>query len=115
MNDRNGDALAATSCPACANRDYGLERNARYLLDELSENTSFRERFSASPGLCVAHFQLAWDASHTSEDRALLRDTELEATRSLLGELQEHLRSSARNTATSAQSQGRLLAAARCG
>ena len=49
LNDRNGDALAATSCPACANRDYGLERNARYLLDELSENAGFR----AAPGVIV--------------------------------------------------------------
>ena len=59
----DGDRLAATGCPACANRDHG-----------------------------VAHFQLALDASRTSEERALLRDTELDAVRSLLGELQEHLR-----------------------
>ena len=88
----DGDRLAATACPACANRDHGVAQNARYLLDELSENAGFRDRFRASPGLCVAHFQLAWDASRTSEERALLRDTELEAVRSLLGELQEHLR-----------------------
>ena len=61
--------LAAATCPACANRDHGVAQNARYLLDELAENAGFRERFRASPGLCVAHFQLAWDASRTSEER----------------------------------------------
>ena len=84
--------LAAATCPACANRDHGVAQNARYLLDELSENAGFRERFRASPGLCVAHFQLAWDASRTSEERALLRDTELDAVRSLLVDVREHLR-----------------------
>ena len=57
-----------------------------------AENAGFRERFRGSPGLCVAHFQLTWDASRTSEERALLRDTELDAVRSLLAELHEHLR-----------------------
>jgi hypothetical protein len=88
----DGDQLVAATCPACANRDHGVERNARYLRDELAENAEFRERFRASPGLCVLHFQLVWDASCTSEERALLQDTELDAVRSLLGELQEHLR-----------------------
>ena len=88
----DGDRLAATACPACANRDHGVSQNARYLLDELAENTQFRDRFRASPRLCVAHFRLAWDASRTTEERALLRDTELDAVRSLLGELHEHLR-----------------------
>ena len=87
-----GHGLAATACPACANRDRGVAQNARYLLDELAENAGFRERFRASPGLCVAHFQLAWDTSRTSEERALLRDTELDAVRALLGEVNEHLR-----------------------
>jgi hypothetical protein len=88
----DGDQLVAATCPACANRDHGVERNARYLHDELAENAEFRERFRASPGLCVLHFQLVWDASCTSEERALLQDTELDAVRSLLGELQEHIR-----------------------
>ena len=92
LDDGGGEALAATACPACANRDDGVAQNARYLLDELAENAGFRERFRASPGLCMAHFQLAWGASRTSEERAFLRDTELDAVRSLLGELQEHLR-----------------------
>jgi hypothetical protein len=88
----DGDRLAATACPACANRDQGVTRNARYLLDELAENAEFGERFRVSPGLCVTHFQLAWDASRTSEERALLRDTELDAVRSLLADVHEHLR-----------------------
>ncbi len=86
------DRLAAAACPACANRQHGVQRNARYLLDELGENAEFRERFRASPGLCVAHFQLAWDASRTTEERTLLRDTELDAVRSLLADVHEHLR-----------------------
>ncbi len=69
-----------------------MARNARHLLDELAENAEFGERFRASPGLCVAHFQLAWDASRTSEERALLRETELDAVRSLLADVREHLR-----------------------
>jgi hypothetical protein len=92
LDDGGADALAATVCPACANRDQGVERNARYLLDEVAESAVFRERFRVSPGLCVAHFRLTWNASRTSEERALLRDTELDAVRSLLGEVREHLR-----------------------
>ena len=88
----DGHRLTAATCPACANRDRGVAKNARYLLDELAENSGFRERFRGSPALCVAHFQMAWDASRSSEERALLRDTELDAVRSLLAELHEHLR-----------------------
>jgi len=87
-----GDGLTVARCPACANRDGGVARNARYLLDELAENADFRERFRTSPGLCIPHFQLAWETTSTSDERALLRDTQLDAVQSLLVEVREHLR-----------------------
>ena len=86
------DRLTKARCPACLNRDDGVARNARYLLDELAERTDFRERFRASPGLCMPHFSQVWDAAHTSDERQLLRDTQLCAVRSILAEVREHLR-----------------------
>jgi hypothetical protein len=90
LEDKHG--LDATQCPACEKRDEGVAKNARYLLDELAENAEFRERFRISAGLCVPHFRLVWEAARTYDERALLRDTQLAATRSLLVEIREHLR-----------------------
>jgi hypothetical protein len=89
---QDGDTLDATRCPACESREEGVAKNARYLLDELVENVEFREQFRTSPGLCVPHFRLVWEMTPASDKRALLRDTQLAATRSLLAEVREHLR-----------------------
>jgi Family of unknown function (DUF6062) len=79
-------------CPACANRDRLLRDNARYLLDLVATAPGYREAFEASPGLCFAHFELVWDAAPSLEDRQLILDLQRTATRSLLNELQEHVR-----------------------
>jgi hypothetical protein len=79
-------------CPACANRERRLRANAGYLLDELATSPGRREMFAASPGLCFAHFELVWDIAQTADDRELILGVQRTATRSLLGELQEHVR-----------------------
>ena len=106
--------LAAATCPACANRDHGVAQNARYLLDELSENAGFRERFRASPGLCVAHFQLAWDASRTSEERALLRTPSSTPCDHCSLTFASTCESNAPNTATSSREPRPTPGSARC-
>jgi hypothetical protein len=84
-------SLDARQCPACANRDNGVAKNARYLLDEIAENAEFQERFGTSPALCVPHFRLVWNEAG-SDERTLLRDTQLDAVRALRIDILEHLR-----------------------
>jgi hypothetical protein len=79
-------------CAACANRDERLRANARYLLDELATSPGHRGRFEASPGLCFAHFELVWDLAQSVEDRELILGVQRTSARSLLHELQEHVR-----------------------
>jgi Family of unknown function (DUF6062) len=92
------DALRPTArfrrarCPACANRADRLRANAGYLLDELATSPGFRARFEASPGLCFAHFELVWDVARSVEDRELVLAVQRQAARSLLDDLQEHVR-----------------------
>ncbi len=88
----DSDRLSAAACPACLNRDEGVARNAQYLLDELAENADFRERFRASPGLCIPHFAQVWEAARATDERVLLRATQLDAVRSILADVREHLR-----------------------
>jgi hypothetical protein len=80
------------ACPACANRQWALETNARYLLDELATSPGHREAFEASPGLCFAHFELAWTIARAPDDRQLILEVQRKATRSLLVDLHEHVR-----------------------
>jgi hypothetical protein len=87
-----GAAFDRTPCPACANRDERLSANAQYLLDELATSATRRETFEASPGLCFAHFELVWNAAHTTEDRELILQVQRKAARSLLDDLREHVR-----------------------
>ena len=79
-------------CPACANRDDHVRRNAVYLLDQLSTGPGYREEFEASPGLCFPHFELAWELAPARDDRSLLLAVQRHSARSLLAELQEHVR-----------------------
>lgn len=81
-----------TPCTACTNRDERLRANAQYLLDELATSPGHRETFEASPGLCFAHFELVWDIAQSVEDRELILGVQHNAARSLLQELQEHVR-----------------------
>jgi hypothetical protein len=87
-----GGHFRTAPCPACANRDERLRANARYLLDELATSPGNRARFEASPGLCFAHFGLVWDTAQTLKDRSLVLDVQRNAARSVLRELQEHVR-----------------------
>jgi hypothetical protein len=92
------DALRPTAqfrrapCPACANRAERLRANARYLLDELATSPGFRTKFEGSPGLCFGHFELVWNVAETVGDRELVLTVQRRAARSLLGDLQEHVR-----------------------
>jgi Family of unknown function (DUF6062) len=79
-------------CPACADRDHYLHRNAMYLLDMLATSPGYLESFERSPGLCFPHFALAWEVARTREDRELLLSVQRQASRSLLDELREHVR-----------------------
>jgi hypothetical protein len=79
-------------CPACENRVERLRANARYLLDEPATSPQHRETFEASPGLCFAHFELVWDTAQTRADRELILGVQRTAARSLLHELEEHVR-----------------------
>ncbi|HZU57937.1 MAG TPA: DUF6062 family protein [Actinocrinis sp.] len=87
-----GSRFAPARCPACANREDHLRRNADYLLDLLATSPGYREEFEASPGLCFPHFELAWEQARTRSDRELLLAVQRDASRSLLGELREHVR-----------------------
>ena len=79
-------------CPACANRQATLRTNARYLLDELATSSGHRQAFEGSPGLCFAHFELVWGTADYVEDRELMLEVQRQAARSLLRDLQEHVR-----------------------
>jgi hypothetical protein len=87
----SGGQLVSTTCPACAYRDEGVGKNARYLLDEIAESERSRERFLASPGLCVPHFQLVWTEADQPEREAVL-EVQRRAVASLAVALAEHVR-----------------------
>jgi Family of unknown function (DUF6062) len=88
----DGHALTSERCQACVYREQGLADNARYLVDELVEDSDFREQLAAGPGLCVAHFQLAWAAAQSAEQRAHLIAIQRAVAFRLAGELREHAR-----------------------
>jgi hypothetical protein len=85
------DHFTSARCPACAYRDEGVEKNARYLLDELAENEQSRERFTTGPGLCMPHFELVWVVA-SGDERAMLIDVEHRNAERLASELREHIR-----------------------
>ena len=79
-------------CPACANRDHHLHRNAQYLLDMIATTPGYREQFESSPGLCFPHLKLVWPLARTRGDREVLLSVQRSASESLLAELREHVR-----------------------
>jgi hypothetical protein len=79
-------------CPACASREAYLDKNSRYLLDDLATSPGRKDAFEVSPGLCFAHFERVWNAARTREDRELLLRAQLRAARELLADLREHVR-----------------------
>jgi Family of unknown function (DUF6062) len=90
-SDVEDEQLRTAGCPACAYRDEGLTKNAGYLLEMLIEDESFRQELGAC-GLCVPHFQLAWDIATRPEERERLVRAQRSATSRLIGELAEHIR-----------------------
>jgi hypothetical protein len=88
---RPGDPLTRARCPACAYRDEDVDRHTRHFVALLGEDERSRERFEASPGLCVAHFEAAWRAAGGST-ATLLRDVQRRAAHDLRDQLTEHIR-----------------------
>ncbi len=79
-------------CPACANRDDYVRKNVGYLLDQMATGTGYEEEFQRSPGLCFAHFELAWALAASRADRQLLLTVQRSSAGSLLDDLREHVR-----------------------
>lgn len=78
-------------CPACAYRDEGVEKNARYLLEEIEASGSSRQLFMESNGLCFPHFELVW-ARANSDERAMLLELQRRVVTETADHLQENIR-----------------------
>lgn len=85
------ESLVHAPCPACAYRNEGVAKNARYLLDEIAESAEVRDSFAGSPGLCLAHFDLVWSVAR-AEERELVLAVQRRAVNELAAELREHVR-----------------------
>jgi hypothetical protein len=86
------DAIDREPCPACANRNRYLRANARYLLDELAASPGYRADFERSAGVCFPHFELLWNVAPSRSDRERILSVQRAAARSVLNDLQEHVR-----------------------
>jgi hypothetical protein len=86
-----GDDVVHAECPACANREEGVRVNARYLLDELAESERSRQLFVESPGLCMRHFDLVWEAAEVDVERTLVLEVQRHSVSVLLDDLKEHV------------------------
>jgi hypothetical protein len=78
-------------CPACAYRDEEVEKNARYLLEEIDANSSSKQLLLESNGLCFPHFALVWDRGNRGE-RELLRELQHRIVAGTAGDLSENIR-----------------------
>lgn len=87
-----GGTLDDALCPACAYRDEKVEKHARHLSSMLSEDERARDRFAASPGLCVPHFSAVWAISLSEDVRGLVLEVERRAAAELRDQLTEHVR-----------------------
>lgn len=85
------DPFERAPCPACANREQELRRNAGYLLADLRESDRSRELFVVSPGFCFPHFELVW-ASADADQRSFVLDVQRRSLRRLGDDLREHVR-----------------------
>jgi hypothetical protein len=79
-------------CPACEYRDEEVERNAGYLLEEIRANSSSRERFLNSNGLCFPHFQLVWERAEDPAEQELLLELQGRVVAELVRDLSENIR-----------------------
>ena len=78
-------------CPACAYRDEEVEKNARYLLEEIDANESSRQMLLESNGLCFPHFAQVWNrANH--EQRELLVELQRRVVSETADQLSENIR-----------------------
>jgi hypothetical protein len=84
--DPTGDLGDPEPCPACAYRDEEVEKNARYLLEEIDANGSSRQMLLESNGLCFPHFAMVWDRADQGE-----RELLLELQRRVVSETADHL------------------------
>lgn len=79
-------------CPACQYRDEEVERNARYLVEEITSNPSSRERFLACNGICFPHLQLVWERARDDFERELLLSVQRRVLDRLIVDLEENIR-----------------------
>lgn len=87
-----GDLGPAEPCPACANRDQELAKNARYLVEEIAESERSRERFLASEGICLPHLELVWQHARDDLQRELVLSVQRRVVEELIAELEENIR-----------------------
>jgi hypothetical protein len=78
-------------CPACAYRDEEVEKNARYLLEEIDANRSSRNLLVDSNGLCFPHFAMVWDRAEPGQ-RELLLALQRRVVAETAGQLSENIR-----------------------
>ena len=79
-------------CPACAYRDEEVERNARYLVEEIATSPRSRERFLVSEGICLPHFQLVWAYARDEGERELLLTVQRRVVAELIEDLGQNIR-----------------------
>jgi Family of unknown function (DUF6062) len=82
----------ASACPACANRNVAVRKNARYLLALTAAAGATAEKFSSSAGLCFPHFELVWASGGTSQARQLILYVQRRAVAEILDDLREFIR-----------------------
>jgi hypothetical protein len=86
------DLSQPEECPACQYRDEEVERNARYLLEEITANSSSRQRFLDSNGLCFPHFQLTWERAEELVEQELLLELQGRVVAEIANDLAENIR-----------------------
>jgi hypothetical protein len=87
-----GELRRADSCPACVNRSEELEKNARYLVEEIADSERSRERFLRSEGICLPHLQLVFERAETDAERELVLAVQRRAVEGLIADLEENIR-----------------------
>ena len=85
------DLGEAGPCPACAYRDGEVEKNARYLLEEIEANGASRDLLMESNGLCFPHCAMVWDRANARE-RELLLELQRRVVSETVDELSENIR-----------------------
>jgi hypothetical protein len=79
-------------CPACRYRDEEVEKNARYLVEEVNENPRSQAWFLESNGICFPHLELVWQHTRTDGERHLLLEVQRRVIAELISDLSENIR-----------------------